>query len=187
VFVVGDVAGKGMGASLLMSAFLASARVLYDICLDPGELARRLGAITNRTADGGKFVTGVLGCIDPATGVVQYVNAGHPAPCIVKDGKLRMLDSNGVPFGTLPDWPYQTSTATLEPGETLAVFSDGIPEAQHGEDFFDDERLHKVLIDNCAGAIGEIRTQLIGRVREFVGDEPRSDDVTLLLIRREAS
>jgi len=127
----------------------------------------------------------VLGCLDPATGILQYVNAGHPAPCVVKDGVLRMLESNGVPFGILPDFPFETATARLDPGETLAVFSDGIPEAQHGEEFFDDDRLHETLVEHCGSAIGEMRSRLIGRVREFVGDEPRSDDVTLLLIRRE--
>jgi serine phosphatase RsbU (regulator of sigma subunit) len=185
VFVVGDVSGKGMGASLLMSAFLASARVLYEVSRDPGELARRLGSIMFRTAEDGKFVTGFIGSLDPATGKLDYVNAGHPPPCLVRDGVLRELDSNAVPFGIMPNFPFQTESTVIEVGETLAVFSDGIPEAQHGLEFFDDKRVHETLLAS-PGDMVQLREKMIHCVREFVGDEPRSDDITLLLMRRES-
>ena len=185
LILVGDVAGKGMGAALLMSSFLASARVLYDLCPDPGELATRLGQLVSRSTEPGRFVTGFIGCLDPRTGALRYVNAGHAPPCLVKDGVLRQLDGTGVPFGVLEGVVYDSASTQVAPGEMLALCSDGIPEAQHGEDFFDDERLNRALIEAAAlPSLAEARGRVLARVAEFVGDTPRSDDLTLVLLRR---
>ena len=187
VVLVGDVSGKGMGAALLMSSFLASARVLYDICPDPGELATRLGQLVSRSAEPGRFVTGFLGCLDPRTGALRYVNAGHTSPCLVKDGVVRQLDGTGVPFGILEGVVYGSATAQVAPGETMALCSDGIPEARHGEEFFDDDdgRLGRALLEAAAlPSLAEARGRVIARVAEFVADTPRSDDLTLVLLRR---
>ena len=188
LMVVGDVTGKGMGAALLMSSFLASARVLYDTCPDPADLARRLGTILNRGTDARHFVTGFVGRLDPATGVLEYVNAGHPSPCLVLGPTLRELPAMGVPFGVLPDFPYSSATVTLAPGELLALFSDGIPEAQRGEEFFDDRRLHEALLAEGATAdLQALRGGILGRVDDFLAGVPRTDDITLVLVRREAA
>ena len=185
VFVVGDVTGKGMGAALLMSSFLASARVLYDSCPDPAELSRRLGAMVYRSTDRTRFVTGFVGCLDPATGTLDYVNAGHPSPMLARGGTLRELESNGVPFGVVPEFPYSTVTIVLEPGEVFALFTDGIPEAQRGEELYDEERLRQAMREESAAAdLGTLRRRLLERVDEFLAGEPRNDDITLVLIRR---
>jgi serine phosphatase RsbU (regulator of sigma subunit) len=187
VFVIGDVAGKGMGAALLMSSFLSASRLLYDTCADPGMFATRLGTHIHETADAARFVTGIVGCLDPATGRLHYVNAGHPAACLVQNGKLRELASTGVPFGILKDFKYVSEQTVVEPGEFLALFSDGIPEAEREGEFFDDERVHAALI--AAGGeptLAAARALVLKRVEEFVAGSPRSDDITLLLLRREA-
>jgi phosphoserine phosphatase RsbU/P len=185
VFLVGDVTGKGMGAALLMSSFLASARVLYDSCPDPADLSRRLGAMVNRSADRARFVTGFVGCLDPATGTLQYVNAGHPWPILALDGTLRELESNGVPFGVVAGFPYSTATVELAPGEVFALFTDGIPEAQRGEELYDEDRLRQAMREEgAAGDLGTLRRRLLERVDEFLAGEPRTDDITLMLIRR---
>jgi phosphoserine phosphatase RsbU/P len=188
VFQVGDVTGKGMGAALLMSSFLASSRVLYESCTEPGALACRLGAIVSENGDPGRFVTGFLGYIDLRSGTMHYVNAGHPAALLLHNGEVRSLESNGVPFGVLPDFPYDTLTAEIPAGGMLAVFSDGIPEAQRGLEMFEDARLHKVLLEAAAAPdLADVRRAVLARLDTFLGDAPRSDDVTLLLIRREAA
>jgi len=185
VFVVGDVTGKGMGAALLMSSFLASARVLYDAYADPAELSRRLGAMVHRTADPTRFVTGFVGCLDPATGTLTYVNAGHPWPMLVRGGTLRELESNGVPFGVVPHFPYTAATAELAPGEVFAVFTDGIPEAQRGEELYNEERLRDAMREESGVPdLATLRDRLLARVDEFLAGEPRTDDITLVLIRR---
>ena len=187
VFVLGDVSGKGMGASLLMSSFLASARVLYDTIPDLAELARRLCNIVNRSTEDGHFVTGFVGCLDPTTGTLEYVNAGHPAPCLVRGGELRELESTGVPFGILPEFPYASATVQIEPGTLLTVFSDGVPEAQSGQEFYDNERLHLALKASAPLVpLEAARLALIRNVEEFLAGAPRSDDVTVLMLRRAA-
>jgi len=187
MFMLGDVTGKGMGAALLMSSFLASARVLYDTCQDPAELATRLGGIIFRTTDPIRFVTGFVGCLDPASGTLRYVNAGHPSPALVLDGTVRTLESTGVPFGIMPAFPYAAETVVIQPREVFALFSDGIPEAQRGEDLFDDRRLHELLLAGSPTAsLDALRERVIEGVREFMGEEPRTDDITLVLIRRDA-
>ena len=188
VFLVGDVSGKGMGAALLMSSFLASARVLYESCADPGELATRLGAIVCGGGDPGRFVTGFLGCLDARTGTLHYVNAGHPSAVLLCGSEVHHLESNGVPFGLLPDVTYGTLTTEFRPGWTLAVFSDGIPEAQRGPEFFTEARLHEALVEAAAAPdLADVRRGVFARLDEFLGDTPHSDDITLLLIRREAA
>lgn len=184
-FLLGDVSGKGMGASLLMSSFLASARVLYEASRDLSELSTRLGRLVHASTDSGRFITGFLGSLDPASGVLTYVNAGHPAPCLVKGGRLREIESTGVPFGILPDFAYRSETVTIEPGELLAVFSDGIPEAQSGEDFFDEDRLRAALIaQDGRSDLEATRRGILECVQEFVAGAPRTDDITLVLVRR---
>lgn len=183
--VVGDVTGKGMGAALLMSSFLASARVLYETCETLAEFATRLGAIMNRSTDPKRFVTGFVGRLDPATGTLEYVNAGHPLPILMRNGELRELESTGVPFGVLPHFPYLARSVDLAGGEVLALFSDGIPEAQRGEELFGDQRLHEAMRGTLpTDDLATLRDRVLERVRAFVGDAPRSDDITLVLIRR---
>jgi phosphoserine phosphatase RsbU/P len=186
VFQVGDVTGKGMGAALLMSSFLASSRVLYGSCGDPGALATRLGDIVCDHGDPGRFVTGFVGCLDLATGGLRYVNAGHPAALLLDGGGLRPLESNGVPFGVVPGFDYRAASAAIPPGGLLAVYSDGIPEAQRGTEMFEDERLREALLAVAAAPdLADVRRGVLGRLDAFLGEAPRSDDVTLLLIRRD--
>jgi sigma-B regulation protein RsbU (phosphoserine phosphatase) len=185
IFLLGDVSGKGMGASLLMSSFLASARVLYDANRDLVELAGRLGQLLFASTDSGRFITGFLGSLELATGELTYVNAGHPPACLVRGKELHELKSTGVPFGILPSFVYESDRVTLQSEDLLAIFSDGIPEAQSGEEFFDQERVEAVMLEQApVGNLEVARKNILERVREFVGESPRTDDITLLLVRR---
>jgi serine phosphatase RsbU (regulator of sigma subunit) len=186
LFLLGDVAGKGMGASLLMSSFLAAGRVLYPSSNDPGHIATRLGSAM-AAAESGRFVTGFLGCLDLASGTLQYVNAGHPAACLVSSRGIRELESNGIPFGIFDDFEYTSAEAKIEPDELFAVFSDGIPEAHRGEEMFEDDRVRASLTAaRSLPTLDEMRRRIYEDVATFVGDYPRSDDITLILIRRRA-
>jgi sigma-B regulation protein RsbU (phosphoserine phosphatase) len=126
-----------------------------------------------------------VGALDPATGVLEYVNAGHPWPMLLCDGALRELESNSVPFGVVPEFPYTTATVTLQPREVFALFTDGITEAQRGEELYTEERLRVALKEeSAAGDLGTLRRRVLERVDEFLAGEPRTDDITLMLIRR---
>src|SRR5207302_9523973 len=117
----GDVTGKGMGAAILMSSFLSAARVLYEDFDDLGALATRLGTIVHRITDDIHYVTGFLGRLDPASGALEYVNAGHPAAVLARDAGLRELESTGLPFGILEGFRYASARTVIEPGELFAL------------------------------------------------------------------
>ena len=121
-----------MGAALLMSSTLSSARVLYDACAGPLQFVQRLNGIVHRVSDSRSFVTMFVGWLDPASGLLRYVNAGHPEPHLVSDGGLRTLEATGIPVGMMSSFAWSENEVVIADGETLAVFSDGIPEAQHG-------------------------------------------------------
>jgi len=185
VFLVGDVSGKGMGAALLMSSAISSSRVLYEAFDDPLALVNRLNDVLYRSTDARNFLTLFIGYLDPATGHLRYVNCGHPEPILVRDGKLRSLEATGVPVGMMSSFPWTMGETGIEPGETMAVFSDGIPEAQRGEEFFDTERVEQAIRELAgASGVGEMADGIIRRIDEFAAGQHRSDDVTLVVLRR---
>lgn len=187
MFAIGDVSGKGMGAALLMSSFVSSLRVLDDAGMTPAALATRLGSVTARNTDSGMFVTGTLGCLDPETGVARLVNAGHLPTYIVRADSVSVYESTGVPFGILPEWVYQDQEITLAPGETLVLFTDGIPEAQRGDEFFDEDRLKQVLMEQATSSCREMREAVMQRVEGFLAGAKRTDDITIMMLRRAAT
>ena len=186
VVLVGDVSGKGMGAALYMSSILSSARVLYDVCDEPLPLVRRLNQIMQRSSDGRSFVTMFVGFLDPTTGRLVYVNAGHPEPHLVLGERLRTLEANGIPVGMLPDFPWTQGEITLDHGETLVLFSDGIPEAQCGPEFYEFERLAAAVRRYApAPTLDAMADGVIADIDAFAQGEHRADDVTLVLMKRE--
>jgi sigma-B regulation protein RsbU (phosphoserine phosphatase) len=174
-----------MGAALLMSSTLSSARVLYDECRGPLQFVQRLNPIVFRNSDTRSFVTLFVGWLDPGSGSLKYVNAGHPEPHLVRRGALRTLEATGIPVGMMPDFTWEEGEVVLMDGETLAVFSDGISEAQRGNEFFDFERVASVLKEaETERDLAAMSDRVIQRIDEFAAGAHRADDVTLLLLRR---
>ena len=186
VVMQGDVTGKGMGAALLMSSILSSSRVLYDACDEPLTFVKRLNAATNRNSDGRSFVTLFVGYLDLATGRLRYVNAGHPEPYISVGSEVQTLEATGIPVGMLPDFPWTQGEVVLAPGALMYVFTDGIPEAQHGPEFFDYPRIREAVVE-LAGErdLTRIAVRLIEHIDAFAAGEHRADDVTLVFARRD--
>jgi serine phosphatase RsbU (regulator of sigma subunit) len=185
-FMVGDVSGKGMGAALLMSSALASARVLYEMHSDPAPMVRQLSGLLHRTTEARHFITAFVGMLDPASGTLRYVNAGHNAPLLLSGGAVRELPSAGPPLAVLPDFPYSSETLVLAPGDVLLLYTDGVPEAQRGNVFFGEQPMIDLLLSEgtCLG-VEELSGRIIQRVDEFMAGEHRPDDVTLVALSRD--
>jgi sigma-B regulation protein RsbU (phosphoserine phosphatase) len=185
-FLLGDVAGKGIAAALLMSHFLAFADALYEHCEEPADLAARLNVLLARRIEGSRFVTAFIGRLEPRTGILRYANAGHPSPMVLGQGPILELASTGPPCGASSDFEYPGGTVQLTPGSLLAVFSDGIPEARKSdEEYFELKRLARLLAAGSrAGKLESLGQSIIGEVDSFLGGRPRQDDVALLLLRR---
>ncbi len=184
--LVGDVAGKGLGAALLVSSIVPMAHALLEGETELVDAVTRLNRQVFRATDAVRYATLFVGMLDRPTGRLVYVNAGHNPPYLVEpDGSVREVKATGTPVGMLEAVPFSASEVTLAPGAVLAAFSDGVTEAERADGaFYDEERLLKALDrvrTDCAGAIV---SGVLDDVREFVGDCAQSDDVTLLVIRR---
>jgi serine phosphatase RsbU (regulator of sigma subunit) len=187
--IVGDVAGKGLAAALLMSSLQARVQVLIE---EPGDVAMlmgRLNASVARTCPGNRFVTFFLCSIDPATGELSYTNAGHNPPYLVRaaNGEVELLTVGGPVLGILPAARYQSATLQMLPGDVLVMFSDGITEAQSaaGEEYGED-RLLAALTPVCGQPAAAISKTIGESVEHFMGTAPAADDITLVVARKLA-
>ncbi len=185
--VLGDVSGKGLGAALLMSSVIASLRILEDSDLAPAVVVERLHRQVYRTTESLRFVTLFFGRLDREKHRLTFVNAGHnPGLLFRQDGQVESLDSTGPPVGLLEDARFGVGTADLSPGSLLLLYSDGIPEAMAGEEFYGDERLLESVKRRAGRPLEEIASGILEDLAAFLAGSPAGDDITLLLLRRSA-
>jgi serine phosphatase RsbU (regulator of sigma subunit) len=185
---VADVSGKSVGAALLVSALHAALQLLLDEGRDLGTIATELNRHIHRWSAENKFVTMVLATIDPEAGVIRYVNAGHNPAFIVANGEVHALHSHGLPIGLLPQSRYSVQTAQFAPGSLLAVYSDGISEAENAQDEeFGEQGLQNLLLANASEPCQTLAQRVSAAVEEFVGDLPQKDDQTLVLVRHTSA
>ncbi len=134
VLTLGDVAGKGSPAALLMALLLAAFRTLVEERLEPAALVARLNVQICRHSPASRFITLVYAVYDPTTGRLTYVNAGQNPPLIRRrDGRFDRLSGTGIALGLFEHAEYGAAETTLEPGDTLVFYSDGITEAENPE------------------------------------------------------
>jgi serine phosphatase RsbU (regulator of sigma subunit) len=191
IVAVGDVSGKGMGAALVMSHTLSVLRMLQEEGLSLGDTAERLQRHVYRSTAPATFVTLFLGKLDPRTGRLDYVNCGHNSPLLyAPDGQVRELEVTGLPLGMLPadmmpPGCFDVSHVDLAPGGMLAIFSDGIPEAMGPDGFYGDEQTAETLRVRIAKPLPLVIEETLADVDRFRAGTAASDDVTLLLVRRD--
>ncbi|MCP9494979.1 MAG: PP2C family protein-serine/threonine phosphatase [Pyrinomonadaceae bacterium MAG19_C2-C3] len=185
---VADVSGKGLPASLLMSNMQASLRALLSTAPTLPDLASRANNLLHATTPSNKYVTAVLVRLDPATGHVAYVNAGHNGGLLLRcNGEHEWFKPTGTPIGLFPDMPYTESIVTLEHGDMLALFSDGFPEAQDtASEEYGEDRLLAYLQSVCDEPAAEIVARAFNEIDNFAGAAPQFDDITLFVIKRAA-
>ena len=187
--VVGDVSGKGLGAALLASNALSVLRVLLEEPRDMPAVMARLNRQVFNSTDTTRFATMFVGLLDPVEGRLDYVNAGHTPPIVVRAaGDAEDLPPTGPPIGLLEDLPFRAGTAQLAAGDLLAVCSDGIPEAWNSEDEdYGDARLHAVLRrERGAPSAADVVAGAFADIAAFVAGAPVADDIVLLVVRRTA-
>ena len=186
LFCVADVSGKGLPASLLMSNTQATLRALLGHVDSLSRLASRANELLHATTSANKYVTAALLELDPGPGRARYVSAGH-TDClhVTADGEIRWLRSTGAPLGLLAGVPYDETSFSLEPGDAVALFSDGVPEAQNeAGDEFGEARLASLVQSARDQPAAGIVEGLFAAIDAFAGHAPQYDDVTLLVIRR---
>jgi sigma-B regulation protein RsbU (phosphoserine phosphatase) len=187
-FAVGDVSGKGLGASLLMAnlhALMRSQlpRAAGDLAAFTTEVNEHLVA----SSPSGMFVTLFVGVLDTATGELRYVNAGHPPALVFSGvgGDMQKLETGGMLVGAIPGIRYEVGMVGLSPGSVLAVYSDGVTEATDtvGE-MYEEERLIAALAACGEKSAAEVFTGVMESVECFSRGAEQADDITLVVIQR---
>jgi sigma-B regulation protein RsbU (phosphoserine phosphatase) len=185
---VGDVSGKGVPAALLMSHVRASLHSKVHGADGPGSVVSAMDALLFSATESGRYATFFLAILSPATGEVQFCNAGHCPAFLVHDGKTELLAATGVPIGMFDGSKYVEKRRELAPGDLLVIYSDGVTEAAWKHEFYGEERLLP-LVARLAGegrSAAEIGRAVIEAVREFTHGDLQGDDVTLVVARRTA-
>jgi len=187
LFVVADVAGKSIPAAMLMATFQASLRTLAASPAPLGQLVAQLNQYACSNSQGGaRFTTAFLAELNPATGDINYVNAGHNVPILRRSsGVMERPDVGGLPIGVMASTPYEVGTTRLANGDWLVIFTDGVVEAlnANGDEYGEPELIR--LIDRGAGLTpADVLKNLLAELDWFVGSTPQHDDMTCLLVKR---
>lgn len=186
LFAVADVAGKSIPAALLMATFQASLKTLSSTPCSLRDLVTAMNRYACGNSQGGlRFTTAFLAEYDPASRVLNYINAGHNNPILRRStGQVERLVAGGLPLGIQVDASYETGAVTLASGDWLVVFTDGLVEAinQFGEEY-GEERLLSALDAGASLTPEALLDRVIANVNLFVEATPQHDDITCMLIR----
>lgn len=183
---VADVAGKGIGAALLVSTLHSALHLLHDRVGMGVELLDRLNRHVLASSGQNKFITLLLAELDADTGHLDYLNAGHnPGLVLRAGGGVDELEPCGMPIGLLPQARYESRSTDLGRGDLVCLYTDGITECSSPTDEeFGVDRLVECLGERRHAPLGEIAALIDRRTREFAADQPQLDDQTLVLLRR---
>ena len=186
VLTLGDVAGKGSPAALLMALLLAALRTLVEERMEPAALVARLNIQICRHSPASRFITLVYAIYDPATGNLTYVNAGQNPPLIRRrDGRFDRLHGTGIALGLFENSEYTAAETRLEPGDLLVFYSDGITEAEDpsGQPL-EESGLELVLERHASQSPSAIGTEVLAAVHAHARRARFTDDLTILAVKR---
>jgi len=186
LIAVADVAGKSIPAAMLMATFQASLKTLAN---SPGpltELLDRMNAYAcSNSQNGRRFTTAFIAEYAPASRIFTCVNAGHNPPMLRRQtGEYERLDVGGIPLGILAGSTYESKTITMQPGDWLVIFTDGVTEAENSStDAYGERRLQDILDTHCSETPSTLLQTILSDLNFYCGNTPQQDDVTLLLVK----
>jgi serine phosphatase RsbU (regulator of sigma subunit) len=186
----GDVAGKGVPASLVMSRLSSVVQCTMEFVADVGEAAARINEHMCSHAVEGRFVTFTLAIIDLATNELSLVIAGHMSPIIRRcDGTIEEFpeEAIGLPLGVVAGTSYEVSKRAVLPGETVVIYTDGVSEAMNAAgDLYGTERLREIVGKNPPEP-AKLAQAILADVKRHAGGRPQNDDITLMVYGRSAA
>ena len=185
-FILGDVSGKGLAASLLMSHLRAIFRALIPAGLPLDKLVEQAGRIFCESAMAPYFATLVCGKAS-GSGEVQVSNAGHCAPLVVRDGQVTRLEATGVPLGLFCEGRYTSERVNLRAGESILLYTDGLSEARNAADEeYGEARLRALASRHQTTPAPALVSACVQEVTSFRAGAAVTDDMTIMAIRRLA-
>jgi serine phosphatase RsbU (regulator of sigma subunit) len=186
----GDVAGKGVPASLVMSRLSSAVRTTVEFVSQPELAVARINNHMCAKAVEGRFVTFVLIILDTINHTISLANAGHMSPMVRKvDGTVEEFDDRvvGVPLGVMEDFEYTLQERKLDRGESVVVYTDGVSEAMNPEsDLYTSERLSK-LITTAGAEVTQLGSDIRADVKKHANGRAQNDDITLMVFGRNAN
>ena len=189
---IGDVAGKGISAALLMAALASTVRTQLRFCEEAlgqristaqlvGQLNKHLCA--NTTPE--KYATFFLSIYDETTSELHYTNGGHLQPLLIRDGNIEKLEVNGMVVGLFPHAPYTESTLQMLPGDMIVFYTDGVTEPEDADDeMYGEDRLAELVVRNSQLTSTEILEKIAAAVEQWTHAPESRDDLTLLIVRK---
>src|SRR5579872_4458472 len=186
-FLIADVSGKGLGAALL-TTMLQGALSGMTLGTDPARVFNHVNKFLCSHSEVGRYATMFFGVLDQ-DGRLEYINAGHPSPFLVRHGVAQEPFSEGsYPVGLVPEAEYTALKIKLEPGDTLVLFSDGVTEAMDpDEQLFGVPRLREVLTGQTECPLDQLEKCILEAVENFARGASQADDLTLLIVRYRAT
>ncbi len=185
--LIADVADKGLGSALYMALSNTLIRTFADEYYhDPGKVLKMANQQILRNARANLFVTVFFAVLDPANGLLHYANAGHNPPFLVGIGGIKTLNNTGMPLGIDEENDWGSEEINILPGEMLLLYTDGVTDAQNSAgEFIDRKSILNSLQKNIGKTVIEVQQGILDKVHKFVGDAPRFDDITLVILQRE--
>ena len=182
-FCIGDVAGKGVPAALVMTTVCGAFRLLAESEQEPQRIVARMNDMLTRDNGMTIFVTFFAGVLNLDTGHLCYCNAGHKAAVVMPHFSQLIPEKRNLPVGAMPGWAFTQQETTLEPGTTLFLYTDGLDEAENARrQMFGKERMNGVL-HNASPEPHTLIQQMTQAVAAFTGDTEQSDDLTMLALQ----
>lgn len=187
LLALGDVSGKGTGAAILMAVLRAAVRGQWSDPV-PSEAVARINRTICQNVPENKYVTFFMARLDPRSGRLTYVNAGHNPPLVVRaGGEVETLTEGGMVLGMFDSVPYADGTVELGPGDTLLVFSDGVTETWNARDEeFGETRLAEVAVRERGRGAGSLQAAILEALETHAEGGRASDDRTLIVLKRDA-
>jgi sigma-B regulation protein RsbU (phosphoserine phosphatase) len=182
---LGDVSGKGTGAALIMTVLRAAVRAHWTE-FAPAEAVARINRTVCQNVPDGKYATFVMARLDPATGSVCYVNAGHTPPLLIRaDGSTVELTEGGTVLGMFDTIVYSEGTVIMQPGDAMVIFSDGVTETWDlAGDEFGEKRLAEIVVRGRALDADALQVRILSELDAFAQGAKATDDRTLIVLKR---
>ncbi|HSB04075.1 MAG TPA: SpoIIE family protein phosphatase [Thermodesulfobacteriota bacterium] len=185
-FVIGDVSGKGVPASLFMAVAKTLIKAISSKGIAPGEILTRVNRELSQENDSCMFVTIFCGLLNTTTGEIFYANGGHNYPFILrKQNEVTWLEGNGgLVVGAMEHTVYETGQTTLQPGESIFLYTDGVTEAVNTkEELFSDDRLRTKITLLQGRPPKEVISGVAEEIAQFSHNMPQADDITMMMVR----
>ncbi|HLI30218.1 MAG TPA: PP2C family protein-serine/threonine phosphatase, partial [Terriglobia bacterium] len=184
VLAIGDVSGKGAPAALYGALVMGTLRSLAPQRLNPGDMMKKLNTLLLERQIDGHFITLTYCIWEPKSRLMRIANAGMPLPVLVRGKQVHAVRAEGVPLGLLDHAEHEETSLTVQKGDVLAMFSDGLSEATNANrEEFGNRRMENLLRENAHREVPEIVRRVFDAITSFEQKRPPRDDQTLLVIK----